>query len=128
MSNVGTPVQACSGKAVVSSTPPIQKDTQPKGNVDALSDMPIALLAQQFPPPHLPNFNGGDALSEDSFQDWIGQFELVAEIFWWNKQAKFMHLITRLRGEAFQFVGLALSIRSLIMICWWPNLSIGSLL
>ena len=105
VSNVGTPVQACSGKgnSVVASTPTIQKDTQPKGNVDALSDLPTALLAQQFPPPQLPNFNGGDASSEDSFQDWIGQFELVAEIYRWNKQAKFMHLITRLRGEAFQF-------------------------
>ena len=105
VSNVGTLVQACSGKgnSVVSSTPTIQKDTQPKGNVDALSDLPTALLAQQFPPPQLPNFNGGDASSEDSFQDWIGQFELVAEIYRWNKQAKLMHLITRLRGEAFQF-------------------------
>ena len=36
---------ACSGmgNSVVSSTPTIQKDTQPKGNVDALSDLPTAL-------------------------------------------------------------------------------------
>ena len=106
VSNVGTPEQACSdnvdkGNSVVSSTPTVQKSTQPKENVDAHSDLSIALLAQQFPP--LPNFSGGDASSEDSFQDWIGQLELVAETYRWSKQAKLMNLITCLRGEAFQF-------------------------
>ena len=58
VSNVGTPEQACSdnvdnGNSVVSSTPPVQKSTQLKENVDAHSDLSIALLAQQFPPPQL---------------------------------------------------------------------------
>ena len=106
VSIVGTPEQSCSDKSdkgspVVFSTSPLQRSTQPKENVGAPSDLSIALLAQQFPP--LPNFSGGDASSEDSFQDWIGQFELVAEIYKWSKQAKLMNLITRLRGEAFQF-------------------------
>ena len=101
VSNVGTPVQAFSanGNPVVSSTPTAQKSTQPKGNVvDAPSDLSTALLAQQLPP--LPHFHGGDSSSEKSFQEWIGQFELVAEICRWSKQAK---LTTRLRGEAFSF-------------------------
>ena len=86
---------------MISSTSTTQGSTQPKGNVDVPSDLSIALSAQQFPP--LPNYSGGDASSEDSFQDWIGQFELVAEIYRLSKQAKLMNLITRLRGEAFQF-------------------------
>ena len=101
VSNVGTPVNACStkGNPVVSSTP---KSTQPIVNVvDAPSDLSAASLAQQLPP--LPNFNGGDSSSEDSFLDWIGQFELMAEFYRWSKQAKLIHLSTRLRGEAFQF-------------------------
>ena len=73
-----------------------------KGNVvDVPSDLSTALLAQQLPP--LPHFRGGDSSSEESFQEWIGQFELVAEICRWSKQAKLIHLTTRLRGEAFSF-------------------------
>ena len=71
-----------------------------KENVGAPSDLSIT---QQFPP--LPNFS---ASSEDSFQNWIGQFELVAEIYKWSKQAKVMNLITHVRGEAFQFFLLVL--------------------
>ena len=104
MSIVGTPVQAFSanGNQVLSSIPTAQKSTQPKGNVvDAPCDLSTALLAQQLPP--LPHFRGGDSSSEESFQEWISQFELVAEICRWSKQAKLIHLTTRLRGEAFSF-------------------------
>ena len=103
VSSVGTPVSACSTRGnpvgFNTSTP---KSTQPEGNVvDAPRDLSTATLAQQLPP--LPNFSGGESPSEDSFLDWIGQFELMAEFYRWSKQAKLIHLSTRLRGEAFQF-------------------------
>ena len=115
VSVVDTPVKACTNResTVVSSTPVVKESTQPKKGVTVVStpivqkstqprkdadtpssDVSTALLAQQLPP--LPNFSGGDTTSEDSFQDWLGQFELVAEIYRWGKQAKLMHLVTRL--------------------------------
>ena len=56
-------------------------------------------MAQQLPP--LPKFNGGS--NDETFQEWIAQFKLVAEVCKWNAQAKLIHLTTRLRGEAFAF-------------------------
>ncbi len=62
-------------------------------------ELSAALLAQQLPP--LPKYNGNS--DDESFQEWIAQFELVAEVCKWNPQAKLIHLTTRLRGEAFLF-------------------------
>ena len=62
----------------------------------------VALMAQQLPLPS--KFSGNDPSSEgETFEEWITQFELVAEMHKWNPQAKLIHLITRLRGEAFNF-------------------------
>ena len=64
-------------------------------------ELAVALMAQQLPP--LSKFNGSDLSSEEPFQDWIAQFELVAGVYKWSPQAKLIHLTTRLRGEAFTF-------------------------
>ena len=36
----------------------------------------------------------------DIFQDWLEQFELVANVLGWSSQAKLVNLITRLQGQA----------------------------
>ena len=61
----------------------------------------VALMAQQLPLPS--KFSGSDLSSEETFEEWITHFELVAGVHKWNSQAKLIHLITRLRGEAFNF-------------------------
>ena len=71
---------------VVSSTP-LGTSTQLKQNPE--NDLSTTLLAQQLPP--LPKFGGGDS-PDECFQDWISQFELVAEVCKWGKQAKLINL------------------------------------
>ena len=61
----------------------------------------VALMAQQLPLPS--KYSGNDLSSEETFEEWITHFELVAGMHKWNSQAKLIHLITRLRGEAFNF-------------------------
>ena len=65
---------------------------------DALS---MALMAQQLPLPS--KFSGNDLSSDETFEEWITHFEHVAEVHKWSSQARLIHLITRLRGEAFSF-------------------------
>ena len=63
-----------------------------------------ALLAQQLPP--LPKFSGESGegeLETETFQEWLDQFEMVADICDWSPQAKLVNLITRLRGQAYAF-------------------------
>ena len=62
----------------------------------------LALMAQQLPP--LSKFNGDDTGGEEQgFTDWIEQLELVGEVCRWNDQAKLVNLVTRLRGQAYNF-------------------------
>ena len=70
-------------------------------NVDPLKSV---LLAQNLPP--LPKFSG--ELSDrgcgmDIFQDWLEQFELIADVLDCSPQAKLVNLITRLQGQAYAF-------------------------
>jgi hypothetical protein len=58
-------------------------------------------MAQQLPLPT--KFSENNHSSEETFEEWITHFELVAEIHKWNSQARLIHLIIRLRGEAFYF-------------------------
>ena len=63
-------------------------------NVDPLKSI---LLAQNLPP--LPKFSGelsDGGFGMDIFQDWLEQFELVANVLGWSSQAKLVNLITRL--------------------------------
>lgn len=64
-------------------------------------ELSTALLAQQLPP--LPKYNGSSDSSEETFQECLAQFELMAEVCKWTPRTKVIHLMTRLRGEAFAF-------------------------
>ena len=70
------------------------------GNVDPLK---FVLLAQNLPP--LPKFSGesSDGFCKDTFQDWLEQFELTANVLGWSSQAKLVNLITILQGQAYSF-------------------------
>ena len=46
------------------------------------SELSTALLAQQLPP--LPKYNGSSDSLEETFQEWIAQFELMAEVCKWT--------------------------------------------
>ena len=67
---------------------------------DGASCLPATMLTQQLPP--LPKYSGEDPENEP-FQDWILQFEMIADLCKWNTRAKLVHLTTRLRGQAFAF-------------------------
>ena len=62
-----------------------------------------AVLAQQLPP--LPKFSGGEVNNGgmDTFQDWLEQFEMIANVCGWSPQARLVNLVTRLEGQAYAF-------------------------
>ena len=93
-----TAVQTSGVSKDLPTTVPTKPAVQSK---EASVDLSAALLAQQLPP--LPKFSGGDSSQDESFLEWIAQFELVAEVCKWSEQAKLIHLTTRLCGEAFAF-------------------------
>ena len=64
------------------------------------SCLSASLLAQQIPP--LPTYSGNDP-DDESFQDWLLQFEMIADLYKWSTPAKLVHLTTWLRGQVFQF-------------------------
>ena len=72
--------------------------------VTCVDHFATALLAQQLPP--LPKFSGESSDGEleiKTFQEWLDQFEMVADVCNWSLQAKLVNLITRLRGQAYAF-------------------------
>ena len=71
-------------------------------NVDPLKSV---LLLQNLPP--LPKFSGklrDGGCGMDIFQDWLEQFQLIADVLGWSPQAKLVNLITRLQGQAYSFL------------------------
>ena len=74
----------------------VSKQPSASDSHQAKDELSAALLTQQLTP--LPKFNGS---SDD--EEWIAQFELVAEVCKGNAQAKLIHLTTCLHGEAFAF-------------------------
>ena len=94
----------------------------PVDNTFPVCSEPItaALLAQQLPP--LPKFSGerndGDM---ETFQDWLEQFEMIANICGWSPQAKLVNLVTRLRGQAYAFFIPVQFSRRLVMCYWLQN-------
>ena len=42
-------------------------------------------------------------LENEAFDDWLTQFEMIADLFKWEGLAKLVHLATRLKGPAFAF-------------------------
>ena len=70
-------------------------------HIDQLSSV---LLAQQLPP--LPKFSGESDGRESvigTFQEWLEQFEMIANVCDWSPQSKLVNLITRLQGQAYAF-------------------------
>ena len=61
-------------------------------------------------------FSGSDLPSEETFEEWITHFELVAGVHKWNAQAKLIHLITRLRHLI--FIVLVLNNKNQATSCW----------
>ena len=57
---------------------------------------------QQLPP--INKFSREDADGEgESYEDWIEQFEAVANMYQWDMQARLVNLTTRLQGQAYSF-------------------------
>ena len=57
---------------------------------------------QQLPP--ISKFSGEDPDGEgESFEDWIEQFESIANMYHWDAQARLVNLTTHLRGQAYAF-------------------------
>ena len=61
---------------------------------------PIPLLSQ-LPP--ITRFSGEEQPDGETFQDWLEQFESIAQLGGWNGGAKLVNLTTRLRGAAYSF-------------------------
>ena len=60
------------------------------------------MSGQQLPP--ISKFSGEDPDGEgESFEDWIEQFESIANMYHWDAQARLVNLTTRLRGQAYAF-------------------------
>jgi len=56
----------------------------------------------QLPP--LSKFRGKDLDQEGgNFEEWIEQFEMVAEAYGWDAKARLINLTTRLQGQAYSF-------------------------
>ena len=61
-----------------------------------------ALLAHQLPP--LSKY-AGETREEDgeTFEDWLEQFELIADLCQWDQSSRLVNLVTRLRGQAYAY-------------------------
>ena len=69
----------------------------------AMECQATCFLGQQIPP--INKFSGENLEAEgEVFQEWIQQFELIAELCGWNNRAKLVNLTTCLRGQAYQFL------------------------
>lgn len=70
--------------------------------VPELRQPPSAFIAPQLPP--IDKFSGEELDKEgEMFQDWIEQFEMIAQMCSWDNQAKLVNLTTRLWGQAYSF-------------------------
>ena len=69
------------------------------GNCVASSS--LVPMLNQLPP--ITQFSGEEQPDGETFQDWLEQFESVAQLGGWNSHAKLVNLFTRLRGSAYSF-------------------------
>ena len=51
--------------------------------------------------PSISKFKGEDA--GGNFEEWIEQFELIAEAYGWDSKTKLVNLTTRLQGQVYSF-------------------------
>ena len=57
-------------------------------------------VVQQTPP--VSKYTGEGA-GEETFEDWLIQFEMAAEVSGWEGRSKLAHLVTRLKGQALSY-------------------------
>ena len=57
-------------------------------------------VVQQTPP--VSKYTGEGA-GEETFEDWLIQFEMAAEVSRWEGKSKLAHLVTRLKGQALSY-------------------------
>ena len=61
-----------------------------------------AIQGQQIPP--ISRYSGANVGDEDeTIEDWLDQFDLIASVFEWDERARLMHLVTHLKGSALSF-------------------------
>ena len=71
----------------------------PMGSVPVTHAFPVA---GQLPP--ICKFRGEDPEQEGSnFEEWVEQFELIADAYSWDSKTQLVNLITRLQGQAYSF-------------------------
>ena len=63
----------------------------------------------------------------DTFQDWLEQFEMIANVCGWSPQARLVNLVTRLEGQAYAFFVHVQLNKRLAMPCWLQSYIRGSL-
>ena len=68
----------------------------------AISAPLVQPATNQLPP--ISKFKGEDPDQRGgNFEEWIEQFELIAEAYGWDSRAKLVNLKTRLQGQAYTF-------------------------
>ena len=87
------------GEPVVSSAAPAQTVSASLPLLSAAM-LPTSLLSQL---PQIPKFTGEDQPDGETFQDWLEQFESVAELGKWGGHCKLVNSTTRLKGTAYSF-------------------------
>lgn len=101
-----TPLTTSTVSARLSGTTPISTATAPVSTAAPFlltaNYMPLAtsVLSQL---PQIPRFTGEETSDGETFEDWLEQFESVAELGGWNGHAKLVNLTARLRGGAYSF-------------------------
>ena len=58
------------------------------------------MMTQHLPP--LPIFSG-EKIEEESFAEWLEQFEMMAVACQWDEPAKLINLVTWLKGQEYSF-------------------------
>ena len=104
----GTTETLCTGSKVVA----VQKQNE--------TELSAPCLSSQLPP--IPKFTGeGQGTDGETFQEWLEQFEMVADVCQWNDQTKLVNLTMRLRGPAYSFYLPALQISGMITNNWYRS-------
>ena len=45
----------------------------------------------------------GEGAGEETFEEWLIQFEMAADVSGWDGKSKLAHLVTRLKGQALSY-------------------------
>ena len=62
------------------------------------------LAAHDQSVPTISKYSGADVGEEDeTIEDWLDQFQLIASVFEWDDKMWLMHLVTHLKGSALAF-------------------------